>query len=47
MRTVKTKKELIQAIEDGEKHIKIDSQNLYDACILAEKFDSTSAFLRH
>lgn len=47
MRTVRTKKELIKAIEDGEKRIKIDSKNLYAACILAEKFDSKLAFLQH
>lgn len=44
MLTVKTKKELIKAIEDGEKHIKIDSKPLYAACKLAETYDSTTAF---
>ena len=47
MRIVKTKKELIKAIEDGERHIKIDSKSLYAACILAETYDSTTALLKH
>lgn len=32
MVTVKTKKQLIKAIEAGEKNIKIDSMDLYAAC---------------
>lgn len=47
MRIVKTKKELIKAIEDGEKHIRIDSKSLYAACKLAETYDSTTALLKH
>lgn len=47
MRTVKTKKELIKAIQDGEKHIKIKSLDLYAACKLAEAFDSVSALFKH
>lgn len=47
MRKVKTKKELIKAIEDGERHIKIDSKSLYVACKLAETYDSTTALLKH
>lgn len=47
MRIVKTKKELIKAIEDGERHIKIDSKSLYAACELAETYDSTTALLKH
>ena len=47
MRIVKTKKELSKAIEDGERHIKIDSKSLYAACILAETYDSTTALLKH
>lgn len=47
MRIVKTKKELIKAIEDGERHIKIDSKSLYAACKLAETYDSTTALLKH
>lgn len=47
MRIVKTKKELIKAIEDGERHIKIDSKSLYAACKLAETYDSTTALQKH
>ena len=47
MRTVKTKKELIKAIEDGERTIKVDSKRLYAACILAEKYDSVKTLLKH
>ncbi len=47
MRTVKTKKELIKAIEDGERTIKVDSKRLYTACKLAEKYDSVKNLLKH
>ena len=47
MRTVKTKKELIKAIEDGERTIKVDSKRLYAACKLAEKYDSVKTLLKH
>ena len=47
MRTVKTKKELIKAIENGEKHIKIESTKLYAACVLAEKYNSVSQIMKH
>lgn len=47
MRTVKTKKELIKAIEDGEKHIKIESVKLYAACELAEEYNSASQIMKH
>lgn len=47
MRTVKTKKELIKAIEDGERTIKVDSKRLYAACKLAEKYDSVKNLLKH
>lgn len=47
MRIVKNKKELIKAIEDGERHIKIESKSLYAACKLAETYDSTTALLNH
>lgn len=43
MRIVKTKKEPIKAIEDGERHIKIDSKSLYAACKLVETYDSITA----
>ena len=46
MRKVKTKKELIKAIQDGEKHIKIESLDLYAACKLAEAFNSVSALFK-
>ncbi|MBS6912975.1 MAG: hypothetical protein KH188_10485, partial [Prevotella sp.] len=47
MVTVKTKKQLIKAIEAGEKNIKIDSMDLYAACKLAETYDKTSDLLKH
>lgn len=47
MRTVKTKNELIKAIEEGERHIKIDSKSLYAACKLAETYDSKASLLKH
>ena len=47
MVTVKTKEELKKAIEDGEKHIKIDSLKLYAACKLAESYYNTPELLRH
>lgn len=47
MRTVKTKKELIKAIEDGERYIKIDSTSLYVACKLAETYENTTSLLKH
>lgn len=47
MRTVKTKKELIKAIEDGERYIKIDSTSLYVACKLAETYENTTLLLKH
>lgn len=37
MIVVKTKDELISAIESGETDIRIDSKSLYAACKLAEK----------
>jgi len=37
MRTVKTKKELIKAIEDGEKHIYVADEKLYMACKIAKR----------
>ena len=46
MITVKTKKQLIKAIEDGEKNIKIDSLELYAACKLAESYDTVSGLLK-
>lgn len=47
MITVKTKKQLIKAIEDGEKNIKIDSFDLYAACKLAETYKTVSDLLKH
>ena len=47
MVTVRTKKELIKAIETGEKKIKIDSLELYAACKLAESYDTVSGLLKH
>lgn len=47
MRTVKTKKELIKAIEDGERSIIVDSKRLYAACKLAEEYDSVKTLLKH
>lgn len=47
MVTVKTKKQLIKAIEAGEKNIKIDSMDLYAACKLAETYYKTSDLLKH
>ena len=44
---VKTKKQLIKAIEDGEKNIKIDSLDLYAACKLAETYKTVSDLLKH
>lgn len=38
MRTVRTKKELKQAIKDGEKHIYVANDKLYRACKVASKF---------
>ncbi len=46
MRTVKTKEELIKAIEDGERNIYVASKQLYAACYLAEKYDSATALLK-
>lgn len=42
---VKTKKELIRAIENGEKHIRVDSKKLYAACKLAESYDTVSELI--
>lgn len=47
MITVKKKKQLIKAIEDGEKNIKVDSLELYAACKLAESYDTVSGLLKH
>lgn len=46
MRTVKTKKELIQAINDGEKEIMVDDPKLYAACVVAEKYQNKSDLLK-
>ena len=40
MRTVKTKKELIKAIKDGETKIKVDYKRLLTACKLAELYQN-------
>lgn len=47
MITVKTKQQLVKAIEDGEKNIKVDSLELYAACKLAESYDTVSGLLKH
>ena len=45
MRTVKTKDELIKAIQDGERDIEVDSKELLLACKLAEKYHNVKSFL--
>ena len=42
MKTVKTKKELIKAIKDGETKIMVDNKRLLAACKLAELYQNGS-----
>ena len=45
MKTVKTKKELIDAIKSGEKEVYVDSKRLFVACMMAEKYRGSSSEL--
>ena len=45
MKTVKTKKELIEAIKNGEKEVYVDSKKLFLACRMAEKYGGSPSDL--
>ena len=45
MKTVKTKKELIEAIKNGEKEVYVDSKRLFLACRMAERYGGSPSDL--
>ena len=45
MKTVKTKKELIEAIKNGEKEVYVDSKKLFIACRMAERYSGSPSDL--
>ncbi len=45
MRTISTKKELVQAINDGERHVYVADKKLYDTCKVVSHIQSHESLL--